>query len=83
MGARLPEAERLRRHNEEMKLALIENIPLAEARMRLFRERIGATDRARDERIAGIEQEKRERRNERLCGTVDEASRAPFWWERD
>ena len=32
---KLSEAERLRRHNDEMRLALAENLPLAEARRRL------------------------------------------------
>jgi peptidoglycan/LPS O-acetylase OafA/YrhL len=40
MGARLSQAERFRRHNQEMKLALAENIPLAEASWRLFKERL-------------------------------------------
>jgi hypothetical protein len=35
MGLRLSEAERLHRHNEEMKLALAENLSLVEARRRL------------------------------------------------
>lgn len=83
MPARLSEAERLRRHNEAMRLALAENLPLAEANYRLFQQRIGATDAARDRRLAAIEEDKSDRRRERLCGTVDEGSRPDFWWNRD
>lgn len=40
MGApNIGEAERMARHNAEMKLALAENLSLAEARSRLARER--------------------------------------------
>lgn len=49
---RLTEAERMRRHNEEMKLALAENITVLEARRRLaarrwreFEEAIGRRQR--------------------------------------
>jgi hypothetical protein len=83
MGARLSQAERFRRHNQEMKLALAENIPLAEASWRLFKERLGAAERARAERLEQIARENSERRRERLCGTVDQGTRPQFWWERD
>lgn len=83
MGARLSEAERYRRHNQELKLALVENISLAEARWQLFKNRLGAAERARAERLEQISRENSARRRERLCGTGAEAERVPFWWERD
>lgn len=88
MGARTrqTEADRLRQHNEEMKLALAENVTVLEARRRL------ATRRMR-EFEAAIERRQR-------CGTADHqpsaetdytipltysggSARRPFWWERD
>jgi hypothetical protein len=81
MAARLPEAERLRRHNEEMQLALAENLTLAEARRRLVEKRIGASKWARDQRLAQIERQNLERWQR--CGTADHGERTPFWWERD
>lgn len=87
----------MRRHNEEMKLALAESLPLAEARWRLFQARIREIDGARETRLAAIDDENRRRRNERLCGTVAPVEsgekqresrsdatpdrRPRFWWQ--
>lgn len=81
MALRLSEAERLHRHNQEMKLALDEGLSLAEARWRLFQERMNAADRMRDQRFAAIDQENCARRDGRLG--LDSPARPPFWWERD
>jgi hypothetical protein len=84
---RQTEAERLRQHNEEMKLALAENVPVLEARRRLA---------ARSRRAFEASIERRQR-----CGTTDARepsvetdyaiplayggapARQPYWWERD
>lgn len=84
--ARLPEAERLRRHNEEMRFAMEHNLSLADARYQLFQERMRRMDAARDERVAARVDERRGRRNERLCGTSagEAGSEGPhYWWDRD
>lgn len=85
--ARLTEAERLRRHNEEMKLALAENCTVLEARRRLALRRWNEFNARMQRR--------------RRCGTGAAAEpsagtdytialtngggplRQPFWWERD
>lgn len=83
-GRRLTEAERLRRHNEELKLALAENITVLEARRLLAARRWREFDEKMD-------------RNRR-CGTTDSgqgqlqsdyvaspparpAQDASFWWK--
>lgn len=77
------EAERLRRHNEEMKLALAEDLTLAEARSRLSMQRFREWEAQRAVR--------------QRCGTADVApqqsdvlqndspsapERPQFWWDR-
>lgn len=73
----------MRRHNAEMKLALAENLPLAEARHRLFLRRMEAMDRARDERLARIDEENRRRREgeRRERDPAHPANRSRYWWE--
>lgn len=74
MAAGRSEAERMARHNAELKLALAENLSLPEARERLARQRWQAADRARAERLG-------------RCGTAtapcSPSERQPYWWERD
>lgn len=82
---RVTEAERMRRHNEEMRLALAENVTLLEARQLLAVRRWRKFEATFERR--------------RRCGTADVASPAAaveegappppdapreprFWWER-
>ena len=73
---RLPEAERLHRHNEEMRYALAHNLTLSAARYALFEQRMG--------RRHPLADDDRGRRNQQLCGTSAEPDQAQqFWWNRD
>lgn len=81
--SRLSEAERLRRHNDEMRYAMAHGLSLAAARYQLFRERMERLDREREQRLAELDGENRRRRNERLCGTAASESAAPHYWWKD
>jgi hypothetical protein len=71
---RLSDAERMRRHREELQLALAEDLPLAEAR------RILADRRAEARRRAWFEVKS----PAPASTTLPPAAPAPrFWWQRD
>lgn len=78
-AAKIGEAERLARHNAEMRLALAENLSLAEARTRLARERYQRLTRCgTDAREATPDAERK------IHSPPDAVARpaAQYWWQK-
>jgi hypothetical protein len=82
---RQTEAERLRQHNEEMKLALAENVTVLEARRRLSVRRWREFEKAMDRRRrcgTSPDVDRGQLQSDYVASAAPPEAQAPrFWWQ--